>query len=276
MLHPKGGLTQWAKRLWRRQLLNYQLPGFRPNTYLKIAAALRAMGRDADAEQLEIESRDIERRHASWPKFLWLTALRATIGYGIGLRYFRITYWVVLLTAICAAVGADDAQRYHTSLVGKGRAWWMAASFDHIVPVVSFTKDYDDLLGVEPTAPTPRARTRRDGPCIRGRSGAERPQVPRSRPRLPDPWRVGASGLPCCKHHGLAVRGRAGGGAERPDAAAANGGLSLRPPAPCSPACVRAGPGEPCAAGCSWASLRPVRLRRCRRSPVRASGVSGA
>ena len=108
--------------------------------YEQLAAVLRAAGEPVKADAVRYANRERARR-ASWrgvlPGMRWfgLQALRATIGYGIGLRYFRALFWVALATI---------AGWWVFERVGEGPGGWENAlySFDLLLPIVAI-RSYD-------------------------------------------------------------------------------------------------------------------------------------
>lgn len=90
-------------------------PSYSPQPYVQLAAALRKAGELDKADQVLYASRERARRvyagrepthpeARSWPRWLWLSTLKWTIGYGIGLRYFRALLWVIFFTAVGTAL----------------------------------------------------------------------------------------------------------------------------------------------------------------------------
>jgi hypothetical protein len=81
-------------------------PSYTSQPYVQLASIFRKAGEPEKADQVLYAGRKRARREAKgWRKFgLWL--LQVTIGYGIGLRYFRALIWVLVLTGIGTAAVA--------------------------------------------------------------------------------------------------------------------------------------------------------------------------
>ena len=123
--------------------------GYRPSTYITFAERLRALGRVGPADLVAYEGREIDRRNAIFPRNLGLWMLRATMGYGIGYRYFRALYWVVGLAALCLVTAAIDASIngwHRTVFAHHPPIWVIYACISHVLPIVSLDKSYGDAL----------------------------------------------------------------------------------------------------------------------------------
>lgn len=95
-----------------------------PQPYQQLATVLRTAGADDEANDILYAGRERERSKASGWSWWGLTLLWATIGYGIGIHYFRALLWVTLFTVIGAGVitfcppSGADAQRLDGMLAG--------------------------------------------------------------------------------------------------------------------------------------------------------------
>jgi hypothetical protein len=139
---------------------------YTPQPYAQLADAFRRSGEPAKAERVLYESRERERREASgWGRWLWLTVLKWTIGYGIGLRYFRAFGWVAAFTLLGAILIASPSSQGVGSLsrMDLGRSQipakqaaepqeplndWpakVAYSLDELLPIVQLDKAHEDI-----------------------------------------------------------------------------------------------------------------------------------
>lgn len=127
----------WARRLFVPQTRNV---GYRPSTYRTFANKLRELGQPTDADRLEFASREKERHDATFPRSAGLWLSRWAIGYGIGAGYFWSLFWAFVLAGFCMASGMADGG------VQRPVSWWVFACIDHVLPIVSFGKEYSDML----------------------------------------------------------------------------------------------------------------------------------
>jgi hypothetical protein len=67
---------------------------YTPQPYEQLASVFRAAGEPAKTQAVLYESRERARRETTWPRWFGLTLLKWTIGYGIGLGYFRALGWM--------------------------------------------------------------------------------------------------------------------------------------------------------------------------------------
>ena len=75
-------------------------PNYSPGPYEQLASVLRKAGESAKANDILYASREQERKRARWGRFIGLTLLKWTTGYGLGLRYFRSLGWVAGFTGL--------------------------------------------------------------------------------------------------------------------------------------------------------------------------------
>jgi hypothetical protein len=93
---------------------------YTPQPYQQAVKVLRAMGHPEIADDVLYAGRERERNEAwqrgDYPRWFWLSLLSWTIGYGIGLRYFRALWWVVGLvlaaTIVLRVTGQSTAHRW--------------------------------------------------------------------------------------------------------------------------------------------------------------------
>lgn len=141
---------------------------FSTQPYREAAKALDDFGRRSDANDAIYASRDRERDLASCacfcePKssgnlarpcaklqdeqsrlvnctrFVGLSALKVLIGYGVGLGYFQVLFFMGLFVVIGMAV----LQRVFAN---KGWLWRLAASIDAMIPIISLNQKYRSSL----------------------------------------------------------------------------------------------------------------------------------
>jgi uncharacterized protein YjbI with pentapeptide repeats len=81
---------------------------YTPQPYEHLAAVLRATGEPTKANRILYESRERERAEASkrgdYASWFGFTLLNWTVGYGLGLGYFRALWWILGFTLIGTAV----------------------------------------------------------------------------------------------------------------------------------------------------------------------------
>jgi hypothetical protein len=125
---------------WLEKDKNYS-----PQPYQQLAGVLRTMGHPDKANTILYEGKERERSeekgrgHRS--KWLGLSILKWTMGYGYGYRYFRSLAWVILFTSIGALV-------VHTTGIGKGWSLpkMLGFSFDLLLPLVKLDESHYKLL----------------------------------------------------------------------------------------------------------------------------------
>jgi hypothetical protein len=120
-----------------------------PQPYTHLAKVLRDAGEQEKAQDILYAGRERQRTEAmknrSWAQWLGLSALKWTIGYGLGARYFRALWWVGGLVLIGVATLYIDQVISGPGLAPKSRtlAWMIAASLDALLPIVSLDKAFD-------------------------------------------------------------------------------------------------------------------------------------
>ncbi len=108
---------------WRQRYLENWLArdtSYTPQPYEQLAAAFRGAGRPDMASNVLFAGRErarrLARRHArifpGW-RYIGLTLLKWTIGYGLGYRYFWSLWWVGILTCLGVIVLQFDACNIH-------------------------------------------------------------------------------------------------------------------------------------------------------------------
>ncbi|MBY3473628.1 hypothetical protein HFN78_22365 [Rhizobium laguerreae] len=132
---------------------------FAPQPYQQLASVLRTTGEPGRADAVLYAGRDRERAEAwtrgkcnnpfeEWPwrrgecwKATGLALLKVLIGYGIGSGLFLVFYWVLTFTLVGMLV-----LLFSPSARAKGTAWMLGASLDHLLPIVSLNKEFDDFF----------------------------------------------------------------------------------------------------------------------------------
>ncbi len=156
---------------------------FSPQPYERFANLLREAGYPTKANDILYASRQRARRQArtrrEWPRWLGMVLLEWTIGYGLGMRYFRATGWAALITAIgmfvfteslrtpdepavwFAPVQSADSASVPSAAAASAQtnvrldiydlAW---ASFDQLLPIVTLDKKRHERLTTSRSLPS--------------------------------------------------------------------------------------------------------------------------
>lgn len=156
---------------------------FSPQPYERLANLLREAGYPTKANDILYASRQRARRQArtrrEWPRWLGMVLLEWTIGYGLGMRYFRATGWAALMTAIgmfvfteslrapdepavwLAPVQSADSASVPSAAAASAQtnvrldiydlAW---ASFDQLLPIVTLDKKRHERLTTSRSLPS--------------------------------------------------------------------------------------------------------------------------
>lgn len=117
-------------------------PTYSPQPYEQLAGVFRAAGHTAKAQDILYAGRERARQLSTGIKWLGLTALKLTIGYGLGIRYFRALWWVAGFTILGAVMhwwGAGQA-----SDPDIFRLAWL--SFDQLLPIAELDEDHASLI----------------------------------------------------------------------------------------------------------------------------------
>lgn len=95
-------------------------------------------------------SDDGQRKRREWLEALGLFALRVTIGYGLGSRYFRVLWWVaglsVLGTLVLILFGSHPSAQWPRLIF---------ASLDQLLPIVTLDRTHDALIFGDPSVNPP-------------------------------------------------------------------------------------------------------------------------
>jgi hypothetical protein len=123
---------------------------FSPQPYEQLANVLRESGYPSKANAIRYAARKRSRREAlerregkprEWPRWIGLTLLQYTIGYGIGARYFRVLWWFGGITLIGFLVLLGSIEKSNWDLLKM--AW---ASFDQVLPIVKLNEGHEKLI----------------------------------------------------------------------------------------------------------------------------------
>lgn len=109
---------------------------YSPQPYLHLASVLRAAGQEDKADDILYQNRELERGlpETSYGRWLLLTGLKLTIGYGYG--YFWALVWVAFLVLLGFA-----NLRFHDERSGLERlGFWY--SLDMLLPVIRLREDH--------------------------------------------------------------------------------------------------------------------------------------
>jgi hypothetical protein len=126
----KDGFIWWLSRDWR--------PSNQP--YQQLAGVLIDRGDVDESERVLFAGQERNRKGARGLRRAGYEALKWTIGYGIGARYFRSLAWVLTITLVGGFVFAPFV-RAHWS----GRGAQFLFSIDQLLPIVHVTPAADDL-----------------------------------------------------------------------------------------------------------------------------------
>jgi hypothetical protein len=123
--------------------------------YTQLAKVLKEAGELEKANDILYAGRELyrnrARRERMWGRWLGLSALKWTIGYGLGTRYFRVLYFVSALVASGAITLYLDQTLNHYKLTPDSCTWqWMiVASLDMLLPIINLDKSFRDHIPME-------------------------------------------------------------------------------------------------------------------------------
>jgi hypothetical protein len=136
---------------------------YTPQPYQQLAGVFRAGGDTAAANAALYAARERERTEA-WKakaglRWLGLSLLNWTIGYGLGWRYFFVLIWVGLFTMVGAlilwtsgtetippAAGTEQSVILGTAGGLEGFLWCLWASFDWTLPFIELDKAHAEAV----------------------------------------------------------------------------------------------------------------------------------
>jgi hypothetical protein len=116
-----------------------------PQPYQQLATVFRQAGATDKANDVLYAARERERSEASGLRWLGLSLLKATIGYGLGARYFRALIWIGFFTIVGMLVlwtSGANAQ-------ARGVGWCAWASLDEIIPLVELDDGHTKFINTE-------------------------------------------------------------------------------------------------------------------------------
>ncbi|MHC4756840.1 MAG: hypothetical protein ACYTBP_17075 [Planctomycetota bacterium] len=123
---------------------------FSPQPYELLAKVLHESGYPSKANAIRYAARK-RSRYEAWNRregkpreklrWLGLTLLQLTIGYGLGARYFRVLWWFGGFTLIGFLVLLASIDKPNVDLFKM--AW---ASFDQVLPIVTLNEAHEDLI----------------------------------------------------------------------------------------------------------------------------------
>jgi len=144
MARPVASYLQWLGRD----------PSSSPQRYEQLARFFRQAGEPRKANDILYEARERRRRRTlstvddhgkakkrGWLEGMGLWMLRATVGYGLGRRYFRVLWWVGGLSLLGMALLIDFGQH---CLPGWPALFF--ASLDQLLPIITLDKAHDALI----------------------------------------------------------------------------------------------------------------------------------
>jgi hypothetical protein len=142
---------------------------YSPQPYEQLAGVLRKNGDPAMAADVLYAGRERARREArdTWrlpgrrtmlSRFIGMTLLKWTMGYGLGLRYFRCLLWIAALTVLgmgvlhCDATVSDTRTGFPIALLDRATARPKVLdsavySLQKLIPLVEFEKFDQVQLG---------------------------------------------------------------------------------------------------------------------------------
>ena len=136
MARPSACYVEWLSRD----------SSFSPQPYEQLAGVFRRTGDPVKANDILYEARERQRRGRGVLGGFGLWMLRATIGYGLGHRYFWALWWVLGFTLLGTVL---------LITLGHHSEDWprdFFASFDQLLPIVTLNKSHDVLIFGDPSA----------------------------------------------------------------------------------------------------------------------------
>ena len=134
---PEGGSESFLSWLERDRT-------YSPQPYRQLSTVLRNAGHPRVADSILFESRVRQRSEANPKEIDWwgLWALQLTIGYGYGLGYFLVLFWVLGITLagwLVLALKVNLQRGQHQEKLG----FWY--SFDMLLPIVRLRQLHSDI-----------------------------------------------------------------------------------------------------------------------------------
>lgn len=147
-----GGTADFGKRKsrWLVEWLARDR-NFSPQPYEQLAKILREAGDTAKANDILYAGRELartaawekgEQKQREWFRWLGMIVLEFTIGYGLGRRYFRAVWWVLLFTG----VGYVTLWHHLPPYVERDSFTLFWASFDQLLPLIELNESHRELF----------------------------------------------------------------------------------------------------------------------------------
>jgi len=144
--HGAEGFADIANRdtNWFIEWLKRDKP-FSPSPYSQLANVLTEIGYPAKANTIRFAARNRSRSEAwkqrEWLRWIRLTLLQYTIGYGLGARYFRVLWWFGGITLIGFLVLLGSIEKSNWDIFQM--VW---ASFDQVLPIVKLNEGHEKFV----------------------------------------------------------------------------------------------------------------------------------
>ena len=115
---------------------------YSPQPYRQLASVLDSSGHKDMANDILFANRERERAGSYPSNCNWwlLSALKVTIGYGYGLRYFWAVYWIVILLIIGTCCLRCKKECHHN---GEKLGIWY--SLDMLLPIIQLRKSHYEI-----------------------------------------------------------------------------------------------------------------------------------
>jgi uncharacterized protein YjbI with pentapeptide repeats len=133
----------WKPAYWFRRWLALDHP-YSPQPYEHLTAVLRQAGQTEKANSILWYGRERARAASTGLRWLGLTLLKGSIGYGIGYRYFYALGWALLFTLIGVVVLFESGNASHSALL---RPLWQKLffSFDQLLPIIELNDEFSKV-----------------------------------------------------------------------------------------------------------------------------------
>ncbi len=154
--HRLGGYGAYGKADISKRDINWFIEWlkrekrFSPQPYEQLANLFRELGYPSKANDILFAARKRTRieawlQHEDKPReflrWIGMMFLEATIGYGIGVRYFRVLWWFFAITLIGILVLLCSIERSNWDLFKM--AW---ASLDQVLPIVTLNEIHEKFI----------------------------------------------------------------------------------------------------------------------------------
>lgn len=127
------------------------IKGYSPQPYKQCAKALRDAGMPDKADAVLFAGKEIQRRDAwdnvNYARWIGLTILKYTIGYGIGLYTFVALIWIVIFvllgTFVCLRPAAKNKLKKEENFTSKFHFFFY--SFDMLLPLIHLRPKNEEI-----------------------------------------------------------------------------------------------------------------------------------